>query len=156
MTANRWWVRTAARWLARIDGVSGQLRLAFLFLTGVSTMSVALKSYGLGQFAGPLVGLAAVGGLAMAYLYTEGGVWNQMARDRQDLSGDYSDPGDLIGHRIGAQQLAYLGYLVQSNGEGPQEFEAIVEDMHDLTEEEWARLREGVDPEAVEQRRGEA
>lgn len=92
MTAQRWWVRLAARWLARVDGVSGQLRLAMLALTGVSTATLSLQSYGYGHLAVPLiVGLSATG-LVYTYLYTEGGVWNQMGRDRTDMSTNYSGP----------------------------------------------------------------
>lgn len=91
-TAERWWVRLAARWLARIDGVSGQLRLAMLGMTGVSTGLVALKSYGLGRFAWPLIIGTGMVVVIYTYLFTEGGVWNQMARDRVDLSTNYAGP----------------------------------------------------------------
>lgn len=43
MTAKRWWVRVAARWLARIDGVSGMVRLTMLGLTGISTDALTLR-----------------------------------------------------------------------------------------------------------------
>lgn len=112
MTADRWWVRTAARWLARIDGVSGQLRLAMLGLTGVSTMTVALQSYGLGDYAPVLIVLIGAAGLVFAYLYTEGGVWNQMSRDRQDMSNNYAGPSQ----RINAEMIA-RGYLAGEKGE---------------------------------------
>jgi len=105
MTANRWWVRTAARWLARLDGVSGQLRLAMLGLTGVSTMSVALQNYGLGRYTPPLIVVIGVSGAAFAYLYTEGGVWNQMSRDRQDMSNNYAGPNGRIQAEIVARGL---------------------------------------------------
>ena len=106
MTAQRWWVRLAARWLARVDGVSGQLRLAMLALTGVSTMSVALQNYGLGQFTPPIIVLIAVAGAAFAYFYTEGGVWNQMSRDRQDMSNNYAGPSQRINAELVARSLA--------------------------------------------------
>ncbi|MGK7295655.1 MAG: hypothetical protein ACNS61_07510 [Candidatus Wenzhouxiangella sp. M2_3B_020] len=105
MTANRWWVRMAARWLARIDGVSGQLRLAMLGLTGVSTASLTLQSYGYGFLAPPLIAVTAVAGLAFAWYYTEGGVWNQMARDRQDLSNNFASPQARINTEMTARAL---------------------------------------------------
>jgi len=105
MTANRWWVRAAARWLARVDGVSGQLRLAMLALTGVSTMSLTLQSYGLGQYSVPIIICIGALGLVFAYLYTEGGVWNQMARDRQDMSGNYAGPNQRIGSELTSRAL---------------------------------------------------
>ncbi len=92
MTANRWWVRLAARWLARVDGVSGMLQLAMLVLTGISTATLTLRQYGHGEYAWPLIGVLGVAMLVFTYLYTEGGVWNQMARDRQDLSTNFAGP----------------------------------------------------------------
>lgn len=96
MTANRWWVRKAARWLARIDGVSGQLRLAMLVMTGLSTATLTLRQYGYGQYAWPVIGITFVGMALFAYLYTEGGVWNQMQRDRRDLSNNFAGPNARI------------------------------------------------------------
>lgn len=92
MTANRWWVRTAARWLARVDGVSGQLRLAMLALTGVSTATLTLRQYGHGDLAWPLIIVISLSMLIYTYLYAEGGVWNQVARDRVDLSANFAGP----------------------------------------------------------------
>lgn len=103
MTAQRWWVQLAARWLARVDGVSGQLRLAMLALTGVSTATLTLQQYGLGRYAWPMIGIIAVGTLGYTYLYTEGGVWNQMARDRQDMSSNYAGPNARISSELGAR-----------------------------------------------------
>lgn len=105
MTANRWWVRLGARWLARVDGVSGQLRLAMLGMTGVSTATVALNDYGYGEFALPFVGLTGVAGLVFAFLYTEGGVWNQMARDRQDMSSNFAGPQGRINSEMTARAI---------------------------------------------------
>lgn len=92
MTANRWWVRLAARWLARIDGVSGQLRLAMLGMTGLSTATLTLRQYGHGEYAWPLIAVVSVGALAYTYLYNEGGVRNQVGRDRQDLGTNFAGP----------------------------------------------------------------
>lgn len=105
MTANRWWVRLGARWLARVDGVSGQLRLAMLGLTGVSTMSLTLQSYELGEYSAPIIVCMVVSGLVFAYLYTEGGVWNQMARDRKDMSSNYASPNQRIGSELTSRAL---------------------------------------------------
>jgi len=92
MTANRWWVRLAARWLARIDGVTGQIQMVSLSVTAFSTFGILLQNYGLGGLVPYLGAAAAVGCLVYVYLYTEGGVWNQVAKDRQDLSTDFSGP----------------------------------------------------------------
>ena len=105
MTANRWWVRTAARWLARVDGVSGMIRLAMLGLTGVSTAAFTLRQYGHGELAWPFIGVLATGTLVFTYLYTEGGVWNQMARDRQDLSSNFAGPSMRMGNELLARGI---------------------------------------------------
>jgi len=92
MTANRWWVRLAARWLARIDSVKGQIQMVSLAVTAFSTFGILLQNFGLGRLVPYLGALAAGAGLTYAYLYAEGGVWNQVARDRQDMSTDFSGP----------------------------------------------------------------
>jgi hypothetical protein len=106
MTATRWWVRLAARWLARIDGVSAQLRLAMLALTGLSTATLSLQSYGYGHLAIPLIAVVTVLGTVYTYLYTEGGVWNQMGRDRQDLSANWAGPNSAIQGVMTARSMA--------------------------------------------------
>lgn len=149
MTAERWWVRSAARWLARVDGVSGQLRLAMLVLTGLSTATLTLRQYGHGEYAWPLIGLTSVGMVVYTYLYNEGGVRNQVSRDNTDLSDNYSGPTMLMDARIEARQLAYLGYVLQ-NGED-RSFAEIESHLQALTDEEWQQLRHGVDLEAIDQ-----
>jgi len=106
MTAQRWWVRRAARWLARIDGVSGQIRLAMLIMTGLSTATLTLQQYGHGKYAWPLIGVTGLFLLGFTYLYTEGGVWNQMARDRRDLSNNFAGPNARISNEMLARSLA--------------------------------------------------
>lgn len=108
-TATRWWVRTAARWLARLEGVSKQLRLGMLTMTGISTGLVALKSYGLGRFAWPLVIGTSLSVVVYTYLFTEGGVWNQQQRDKADLSTNYAGPSmriraEMVVRGIGAYE----------------------------------------------------
>jgi len=95
-TAERWPVRFGARWLARIQGVSGHIRLASLGVTAFSTFSLLLEQLGLGA-AIPYIGAVGVGGLvAFAYLYSEAGVWNQVQRDQRDLSTNHAHPAQRI------------------------------------------------------------
>lgn len=146
MTAERWWVRLAARWLARVDGVSGQLRLAMLGLTGVSTASLTLQQYGYGEYAVPFIALLGATTLVYTYYYSEGGVWNQVARDRTDMSDNYSGPTMLMDAKIEARQLAFLAYMLDNGG--LESYDDVAEQMEQITVEEWASLRDGIDEEA--------
>ena len=106
MTAQRWWVQLAARWLARLDGVKGQIQMVSLAVTAFSTFSLVLQGFGLGALV-PYIGIGGlVGGVVYTYLYTEGGVWNQVARDRQDMSGNWAGPNGLIQAKMTARTLA--------------------------------------------------
>jgi len=106
MTAQRWWVKVAARWMARVDGVSRQIRMVSLGVTAFSTFSLLLQSSGHGELIMPLgVGLA-LGSPVYIYLFTEGGVWNQVARDRRDLSNNFAGPNARISNEMLARSLA--------------------------------------------------
>jgi hypothetical protein len=96
MTAQRWWVQLAARWLARVDGVNGQLRLLFLAMTGYGIVLQTLAQYGLGGYALEVLAVSGVVLVAYTYYYNEGGVRNQVSRDRNDLQGNFSGPGNMI------------------------------------------------------------
>lgn len=106
MTATRWWVRVAARWLARIDGVKGQVQMFSLAVTAFSTFSLMLQGFGLGHIVPYLGGTSVVLGICYVYLYTEGGVWNQVQRDRQDLSNNFAGPNSKIQAELNARALA--------------------------------------------------
>lgn len=138
MTAERWWVRTAARWLARIDGVSGMIRLAMLGLTGLSTALLTLKQYGHGRFAWLFVGVVAGGTVVFTYLYTEGGVWNQVSRDRQDLSSNFAGPGMRM-----ENELVARGILAAEEGRAleDEERDAIKAEL----DAAFAEFRDGID-----------
>lgn len=109
MTADRWWVRLGARWLARVDGVNGQLRLLFLAMTGYGITMQTLSQYGLGKWALEFLGVTSLLLVAYTYYYNEGGVRNQVSRDRQDLSNNFVGPtmrldDELIARAIMAAQ----------------------------------------------------
>lgn len=143
MTATRWWVRKAARWLARVDGVQNHLRLAFLAMTGVSTATLTLQQYGYGQLAWPLIGTAALGVISYAYFFTEGGVWNQQARDKKDLSTNFSGPSMLMDNIC-----VGIAMFVAEEGRRPtaEEREMIVSSVR----EQWEEFRDGVEIESNE------
>lgn len=141
MTANRWWVRLAARWLARVDGVSGMVQLAMLGLTGISTATLTLRQYGHGEYAWPLIAVVSVGTLVFTYLYTEGGVWNQVARDRQDLSTNFAGPSMRVNNELLAR-----GVLAAQQGRAlsASEREAIKQELDDA----FGEYRDGIEIEA--------
>lgn len=137
-TATRWWVQLAARWLARIDGVKGQVQMFSLAVTAFSTFSIMLQGFGLGQYV-PYLGVAAVsGGTVYVYLYTEGGVWNQVSRDRQDLSTNFSGPSMLMD-----DVLIGIAHFVAEKGREPDEDEIAM--IEAAVETQWRRYRDGVE-----------
>ncbi|MFB6089616.1 MAG: hypothetical protein ABEJ97_01035 [Halobellus sp.] len=144
MTAERWWVRLAARWLARVDGVSGMVRLAMLGMTGLSTATITLRQYGHGEYAWPLIGVTIGGTLVFTYFYTEGGVWNQMSRDRQDLSGNFANPG----MRMNNELLARAVLAAQEKRELTEtERQAIKAELDDAFEE----YRDGIELDGIDE-----
>lgn len=149
MTATRWWVRMAARWLARVEAVSDIVRMAMLTLTGLSTATLTLRQYGHGRYAWPLISVVLVGGVLFTWFYTEGGVYNQKNRDRMDLGDNYSGPTMLLDRQISAAQFAELAHVLQ-NGQN-LEPEEVEERMQQATVREWASLRDGVDIENLEE-----
>ncbi|MFB6211024.1 MAG: hypothetical protein ABEI76_05770 [Halobacteriales archaeon] len=138
MTANRWWVRMAARWLARVDGVSGMIRLAMLGLTGLSTATLTLRQYGHGEYAWPLIIVISLATMAFTYLYTEGGVWNQMARDRKDLSSNFAGPSMRMNNEMIARGIQAAS---QNRELSEAEREAIKQELDEAFEE----YRDGIE-----------
>jgi len=143
MTATRWWVQVGARWIARVDGVSSHLRLGMLALTGVSTAVVALESYGLQQWAPALVAVLAVGGAGFAWLYSEGGVWNQVQRDKRDLSRNHAHPGSRIDDEMIARGVVSCQ---QGTPLSESQRDAVTQELDQAFHE----LREGVDIDHME------
>lgn len=137
MTATRWWVRRIARWIARINGVRGHIQMASLAITAFSTFSIMLQGFGLGQYV-PYFGVASVlVGVVYIYLYTEGGVWNQVQRDQADLSNDYADPNSYINVEMNTRALVAA---LQSERLDDQQREALEAELNESFEE----LRDGI------------
>ena len=137
-TADRWWVRVAARWLARVDGVSGQIRLAMLVMTGLSTATLSLRQYGLGEYAPVFIGVTGVGLAVFAYGYSEGGVWNQMARDRSDMSSNHATPRSKIN-----TELTGVALFAALEGREPDAEERAA--IEAAVDEQWRERRDGVE-----------
>lgn len=106
MTANRWWVKLFARWQARIDAIKGQIQAVSLLVTAYSTFSIVLQNFGLGRYVPILGGIIAIILPVYAYYFFEGGVWNQVARDRADMNSDFASPSQFIGNEFTARMLA--------------------------------------------------
>lgn len=106
MTATRWWVKLFARWQARIDSVKGQIQAISMAVTAFSTFSLVLQGFGLGRYVPYLGAVLAITGPAYAYYFFEGGVWNQVSRDRQDMSSNFASPNQWIGNEFTVRGLA--------------------------------------------------
>jgi len=131
-------VKVAARWLARVDGVSGQIRVFSLAVTAFSTFSLVLQNSGRGELVTPLGVVLAVGLPAYIYVYAEGGVWNQVSRDKQDMSTNYAGPTMLMDD----VQIA-VGTFVAVHGRKPTEEER--EEIESAIREQWSTYRNGVE-----------
>jgi len=149
MTAVRWWVRRTARWIARVNGVKAHIQMLSLAITAFSTFSLMLQGFGLGRYV-PYVGAAAaLLGVVYTYLYTEGGVWNQVQRDQADLSNNYADPNA----RINAE-LSTRGLLAALLGRPPTDEEVAA--MQDELDAAFIDLRDGIDISATDEASGGA
>lgn len=137
-TAERMPVRRAARWLARLEAVAPMIRLGMLTMTGLSTALVALSSYGLSQYALPLVATTAIAGIAFTWLYAEGGVYNQKNRDKKDLGDNFASPLMRIDDElIGSAVFAAI------HGRPPDEDEQAA--IAEAVERPWREHRDGVE-----------
>lgn len=137
MTATRWWVQRIARWIARVNGVRGHIQMASLAVTAFSTFSIMLQGFGLGRYV-PYVGIAsALVGVLYVYLYTEGGVWNQVQRDQADLSNDYADPNSYINVEMSTRALVAA---LQSDRLDDEQRAALEAELN----EAFTELRDGI------------
>jgi len=137
MTANRWWVKIAARWLARIDGIKGQVQMFSLAVTAFSTFSIMLQNFGLGSYVPYIGAVASVVGVIYAYYYNEGGVRNQVQKDRNDLSQNFSHPGNKIDDTI-------IGAAVFAANKGRVPDEEELEAIEESVDTVWREYRDGV------------
>jgi hypothetical protein len=138
MTAVRWWVKKAARWIARVNGVKAHIQMVSLAVTGFSTFSLVLQNAGLGGYIPYLaVGVTAVG-ICYTYLYTEGGVWNQVQRDQADLSNNYADPNARINAEMSTRAL--LAGLLER-----QPTDSEVDAVREALDQAFYELRDGVE-----------
>lgn len=138
MTANRWWVRWGARWAARLRGAQSYIQMASLGVTAFSTFSLVLQAAGLGRFVPAIAGLGIIGTFGFAWLYAEGGVWNQVQLDTQELSNNYAGPTMRID-----DELIGLAVFAAVHGREPTEEEAEV--IAETVDGGYRELRDGID-----------
>jgi len=138
-TAERWWVRRAARWMARVQTVQGQLALLFQGMSGVGIASGALKYLGLPTpvIAG-LFSLFVGGVVGYVYVYSEHGVHNQKERDMSDISTNYSQPVNYIDDVI-------IGAAVFAAREGRKPDAEERQAIEEAVEEQWIKYRDGIE-----------
>lgn len=138
MTAVRWWVKLYARWIAKIQSVQGQLNLFFTALSGVSLASGALKYFGLStELIIMFLVILTIVLVLYTHLYSIGGVWNQVQRDKRDLSNNFAGPNGYIVSRIKAK-----AFVAGMQGEPlTDEQEQAIEEV---AREEFEQLRDGV------------
>lgn len=96
MTATRWWVRRAARWMARLEAAAPMIKMGSLVMTGLSTALITLNQYGYGHYALPFLLVGSVIGVTFVKYYSEGGVYNQQKRDVRDLGQNFAAPNQRI------------------------------------------------------------
>jgi hypothetical protein len=121
-----------------LDSIKGQIQAFSLLVTGFSTFSLVLQNAGLGYLVPYLGGALALVVPVYAYYYFEGGVWNQVSRDRNDKSSNFSSPSQFIGNI-----LAAVGVAAALKGDrlSDDERAALEAEMRDVFEE----YRDGVD-----------
>ncbi|UXF50813.1 MAG: hypothetical protein HQRvContig01_3 [Haloquadratum phage sp.] len=112
MTADGPISRHVARWMMRLEAAGGVIRLVSLGITAVSTTLVAMKTFGYGWLAKPMVVTVILTGFGFAYYYTESGVYNQKNRDKQDAGINFADPG----MRIQAEMWACAKLAAEKGG----------------------------------------
>lgn len=139
MTAQRWWVKKIAWWLAAIDGVSGQVQMFSLGVTAFSTFSILLQGFGVGKRGIAVLGVVVVLiGIVYTYLYNAGGVRNQVSRDRQDLSNNFAGPNSKIQAEMNARAIIAAqkgGVLTKEEREAVRdESWAVFDEYRDGTE----------------------
>lgn len=72
-----------------------------------------------------------------AYYYSEGGVWNQVSRDRQDMSNNFSTPRDVID-----DTLIATGMFAAQEGRPPDDEEADA--IYTAVRGQWEEFRDGI------------
>jgi hypothetical protein len=109
-----------------------------LAVTAFSTFSLVLQGFGLGQYVLPLGIVLLIAGPAYAYIFAEGGVWNQVSRDRADMSTNFAGPSMKMDDIC-------TGAAVFAAVHGQEPDEKDIEVIENAVDEKWSEYREGID-----------
>lgn len=127
-----------ARWQARIDASLQEINLGLRMISSGGIGSAALAYLGQRWLVIPfLIGMIATM-LIYAYATFEGGVKNQVARDRADMLSNFGGPSMLMD-----DTLIGISEFVAVNGRKPTEEE--VEMIEEAVKEQWDEYRDGVE-----------
>jgi len=137
-TAQRWWVKLSARWLARFNVIDGLVNMISLIITAMSTALFAMQSYGYGRYAPHAIVAAGIGGTVFTYLYAEGGVYNHQQRDYKDMSRNFTEPRDRM-NKIGGALATF--YALNQRPPTEKERQEIIE----IVDEWWLEFRDGME-----------
>lgn len=126
-----------ARWLMRVQAVQGTLQLVGIAVTAASTLTSALVSIGMEQYA-PYVLVGGAGfAPAYAYMYVEWGLFNRKNREGADRGNNFGTPRDKIDNGTNA-----AGIFAAMHGREPTDEElAVIESSIDKL---WQEYRNGV------------
>lgn len=143
MTATRWWVRYFALWQARVDSATQEINMGLRAITASGITSGALKYYGLEEYALPFLAVVALIFAWYAKAVFDGGVKNQVSRDRMDMTDNFAAPGVYIGSQI---QMRALGSALdaQQNGDDPEQA------AQETVTKAWKEYRDGIDLDELE------
>jgi len=138
-TAERWWVKAFARWMARVQTVQGQLSLLFQGMSGVGIASGALKYLGAPLWMITILFILFVAGvITYIYVYAEHGVHNQKNRDLNDIGNNFAQPINYID-----DVLIGVAVFAAQHGREPTDDELAT--ITETVREQWDEYRDGMD-----------
>jgi hypothetical protein len=138
MTAQRWWVKLFARWQARVDSSLQEINLGLRMISSGGIGSAALTYLGHRWLVIPFLASMLLAIMVYAYLTFEGGVKNQVARDRADMIGNFASPGNMIDDVL-------IGVAVFSAVHNRQPKDEELEMIIDTVRKQWEEYRDGID-----------
>lgn len=138
MTVDNGLGRWLSRWFMRVEAAGNILRIVYFGGIFLTTGASALQSYGLDQYTPYFIVVTSLGTLLFAYLYAEGGLFNQKNRDKKDMGDNFASPLMRIDDElIGAAVFAAV------HGRPPDDDEQ--EAISEAVEQPWNNYRDGIE-----------